>query len=145
VPRTGDRSKRSRSGSATRKALREASQQAEEQIKAALGEQRYAEYQRSQDYNFRNLVQVRSKAGWDKDTAIKAYEAQKLAQQQAATVQRDTQLTPELRKQMLQALQQEFEKTMSWDARAIRAFRIINAPAVIESLRELNQRATSVW
>lgn len=58
-----------------------ASLKAEEQIKATLGEGRYAEYQRAQDSDFQQISRVATDAGLPRDKAIAVYDLQKQTQQ----------------------------------------------------------------
>src|SRR5262249_1375348 len=81
----------------------QAYRQLDQQIKSVLGDQRYAEYQRSQDSTFRNLADIAQQDGLPKESAIKAYEAQKLARQEAVKVRSSQDLTPDQRQETLKA------------------------------------------
>ena len=94
------------------KRLAEASQQAEMQIKAALGEERYAEYQRAQDNNFRSLADIAQRYGLPKEAAVKGYEIQKAALGEIQKLQTAPAATPEQRNQALAALKAETEAAM---------------------------------
>ncbi len=87
-------------------------QQAETQIKAALGEERYAEYQRAQDSNFRGLADIAQRYGLPKETAVKGYEIQKTALGEIQKLQTAPAATPEQRTQALTALKAETEAAM---------------------------------
>jgi hypothetical protein len=100
-------------GSGTREARARMRNQMEEQVKSMLGEQRYAEYQRSQDWNFRNLSRVAQQNGLQPDTAIKAYDVQRLALDEASRVRSDATLTAEQRNETLKAMQEEVNKTLT--------------------------------
>jgi len=99
--------------SASREARSRLRNRMEEQIKSMLGEQRYAEYQRSQDWGFRNLSRVAQQTGLPQDTAIKAYDVQRLASEEAARVRTDATLTVEQRTETLKAMQDEVNKTLT--------------------------------
>ena len=54
-----------------------ATAQRDEQMRAALGEQRFGEYQRAQDSNYRNLVRVAERYNLPQETVIQAYDLEK--------------------------------------------------------------------
>ena len=58
----------------------------EGELKTMFGEQRYAEYQRSRDWQYRNLTQLARANGLPADTAGKAYDMNQLAMQEAAKI-----------------------------------------------------------
>ena len=91
-----------------RKRSMEVAQQAELQIKATLGEQRYADYQRSQDYNFRTLADIAQRYGLPKETAVKGYDIQKTAIAEIQRLQSQP-LSPEQRAQAMTAIKAETE------------------------------------
>jgi hypothetical protein len=90
----------------------EAHEQAEQQIKATLGEERYAEYRRSQDYNFRNLARVAQQNGLSKELAVQAYELQKQARLQVAQVRANRALSWQQQQEALRSIQAETEKAL---------------------------------
>ncbi len=49
----------------------------DEQLRIALGEQRFSEYQRAQDSNYRNLIRVAERYGLPQETVMQAYELEK--------------------------------------------------------------------
>ncbi len=87
-------------------------QQMEQQVKAMLGEQRYAEYQRSQDWQYRNLNRLARDNGLPPDTANKAYDMNQLAMQEAAKIRSRSDLSREERDVMLMQMQAELDSTM---------------------------------
>jgi hypothetical protein len=91
----------------------EAYQAMEAETKALLGEQRYAEYQRSRDYQFRTLNRLAQQNGLPADTAIKAYDLQRVAREESGRLQSNRDLPPEQRNQMLQQMQSELDTTMT--------------------------------
>ena len=91
----------------------EAYQQMEQQIKTALGDERYAEYQRSQDSSFRNLTQLATQNGLPKETAIKGYEIRQTAIQEAQKLRQDQTLTPQQRKEAITAIKTETERAFA--------------------------------
>lgn len=75
----------------------QASAKAEEQIKATLGEARYAEYQRAQDNDFQQISRVTTDVGLPRDKAIAAYDLQRQTQQEIQQRLTDPNLPPEQR------------------------------------------------
>jgi len=90
----------------------QAFQQYEQQLKSVLGEARYAEYQRSKDPQYRSFTRLGQEAGVAKESLVKAYEAQKVTQTEAARVRADANLGPDRRQQALKTLQDELDQTM---------------------------------
>jgi hypothetical protein len=62
---------------ATLEALSKTSAQTEEEIRAALGEERYAQYQRGQDHDYRQLIEVARQYHLPEGTAAKIYALKK--------------------------------------------------------------------
>ena len=90
----------------------EAHQQMELQIKGMLGEQRYADYQRSRDWQYRNLSRLTQESGLPAETAVKAYDMNRFAMEEANRVRSLPDLTREQRDEMLKQMQAEFDNTM---------------------------------
>lgn len=84
----------------------------EEQLRTMFGEQRYAEYQRSRDWQYRNLTQLARANGLPPDTANKAYDMNQLAMQEASKIRSQPDLSREQRDAMLQQMQAELDSTM---------------------------------
>jgi hypothetical protein len=61
-----------------------AASERDEQLRAALGEQRYSEYQRAQDAKYRNLVRVAERYNLPQETVMQAYELEKTFASQPA-------------------------------------------------------------
>jgi len=87
-------------------------EQYEQQLKSVLGEARYADYQRSKDPQYRNFTRLGQEAGVSKESLVKAYEAQKVTQSEAARVRADASLDTGQRQQALKTLQDELDQTM---------------------------------
>lgn len=75
--------------------------QKNEQLKLALGEQRYKEYSRSKEYEYQQLYRLVQSSDLPKDTASKVYDVKEAAQSQVNKVRMDSSLTPEQRQQAL--------------------------------------------
>jgi hypothetical protein len=82
------------------------------QVKAALGATRYADYERSQDYNFQSLYSVAEKNGLTKDDAVKVFDMKKFAETQANKVRADPSLSAQQRTATLQRLRTETENSI---------------------------------
>lgn len=84
------------------KARSEANTRLQEQIAAALGPERYPEYQRASDYNFRQTSLLVERLGLPAETATALYTVQKETEDRRNEIYRST--TAETRDQMPQRL-----------------------------------------
>ena len=82
------------------------------QVKASLGDTRYTDYERSQDYNFQSIYRVADKNGLTKDDAVKVYDMKKLAEDQAKKVRTDQSLSPTQRASTLRGIRTETENSI---------------------------------
>jgi len=89
-----------------------AQEQLNEQLREVLGEQRYADYERAQDYQYQQLHRIVQRAGLTTDTANEVYDMRKIAENQANQVRGNQNLTSEQRNAALQAIRQETERTI---------------------------------
>jgi hypothetical protein len=85
-------------------ARNQAEKDLQDYIHQVLGDDRYAEYQRTRDPVYRNLSQAGAEAGVPQETIVQAYQAQQQMQQDAMRVMQDPNLTPEQRAQSLQEM-----------------------------------------
>ena len=83
-----------------------------EDIKATLGDQRYAEYERAQDYNFQAMLNAAKKSDLGLAEAAQVYDMKKLAEQKAAELRSNSKLSNEDRTAALQAIRTETERSM---------------------------------
>ena len=90
----------------------EAHQQMDQQLRTMLGEQRYAEYQRSRDYQYRNLTRLARDNSLPPDTAGKAYDMNQLAMQEAAKIRSQQDLPREERDALLRQMQADLDSSM---------------------------------
>ncbi len=90
----------------------EAAQEMENKAKQTLGEQRYAEYQRAKDYEYRELIQITQQQELPDNIAVKVYNITKAAQQQSARLRQDPNLADEQRQAALAAIQAETQKAI---------------------------------
>ncbi|MCX8090501.1 MAG: hypothetical protein N3I86_06120 [Verrucomicrobiae bacterium] len=94
---------------AERERMNSARRDMEQQLKNILGDARYAEYERSQDWAYQSIYRVTQRQGLPRDAAVKVYEMKKVAEDQAQRVRRDETLTPEQRQAALQGIRNETE------------------------------------
>ena len=90
----------------------EAENSVKEAIRNVLGEVRYAEYERSQDYNFQQISKLAERQGLDRDSAVKAYDMSRTAQDGLQRVQQDSTLTAEQRQAAFEGIRAETERSM---------------------------------
>ncbi len=74
------------------------------QLKATLGEARYAEYQRAKDGNFQQLASLTARLELPKENAVAVYDLSKDVQKRAQQINNDSKLTPDQRNKALSAL-----------------------------------------
>jgi hypothetical protein len=90
----------------------QAETQLNEQIRQALGDDRYAAYERAQDYHFQQLNRVAQRTGLDTDGAIQAYDIKQIAERQATAVRQDSTLSGTARESALQGIRLETETAL---------------------------------
>ena len=83
----------------------------EDQIHAVLGDERYAEYQRTRDPVYRGINQAGTEAGLPKESILQAYQAQQEMQAETKRIMQDASLTPEQRAQSLQGMRTQAQQT----------------------------------
>jgi hypothetical protein len=76
-------------------------------VKAAIGDDRGAEYERLRDYSYSSLVNIAQRLDLPKDSALQVWNVQKDVQQRVTAVQANRDLSAADRAQQLSALQQE--------------------------------------
>ena len=96
-----------------RKKRAEAQKLLEESIKTQLGEARYSEYNRSQDYSYQELARIADRYELPKDTASKIYDMKKEAEDTAQKLRNDKTLSNEQRQAALRSIQTETEKAIT--------------------------------
>lgn len=84
----------------------------DEQIKARLGDERYAEYQRAQDGAFQAMYRVADREGLGKEAAVKTFEMKKAAEAQAKKLRDDQSLSADQRTAALRAIREETERSV---------------------------------
>ncbi|NBV23296.1 MAG: hypothetical protein EBS05_15425 [Proteobacteria bacterium] len=95
------------------KARQEAAKKAlDEDIKAQLGDDRYAELKRGEDYAFQTMFRAADREGLGKEAAVKVYDMKKAAEDQARQVRADQTLTSEQRAAALRGIREETERSV---------------------------------
>ncbi len=84
----------------------------EDQLKATLGEQRFAEYKRLQDYSYKELVRTLARNDMPASVAANVYDLKQSAEDAAKKVRQDESLTTEQRNEALKAIRTETEKAV---------------------------------
>lgn len=97
---------------AERERMNAARKEMEQQLKNLLGEARYADYERSQDWAYQSIYRTAERQGLGKDAAVKVYEMKKLAEEQARKLQQDPSLAPEQRQRALESIRAETENAI---------------------------------
>lgn len=100
-------------------------QELEAQLKAALGEQRYAEYQRAQDPTYEELRHLAQRYSLPQDSTDQVYEALKPLLQKAEQIEMDDTLDEAQQNRALRQLRAQINRLLveRWGERAARAFR----------------------
>jgi hypothetical protein len=94
-------------------ASQEQAQQAlNEEMRRALGSQRYAEYERQQDPDYRAMQQFQERFQTSPALANRVYDMKTEAERQKLRVESDPNITPEQRAQALGAIAQETERSV---------------------------------
>lgn len=83
---------------------RKALEEVNAQIKQTLGDERYAEYQRAQDYSYKSLVRVLQRQELSEDLAAQLYAAKQSYDDEAKKLRADTSLDAEQRKAAIKEL-----------------------------------------
>jgi hypothetical protein len=99
--------------SADRRAKREAAgRQFQEQIRQALGAERYADYEIAQDHAFQQMYDAAKQAGLGTSEAKQLYGIRKSAEEHVAQIRNDQGLPPEQRSTALEGIRLETERAM---------------------------------
>jgi hypothetical protein len=94
------------------KLMAEATKLRDEEAKKVLGEERYKEYKRAQDYGYRELYQLAQRSGLPKETASKVYDMKEATEAQARQIRSDQNLSAEQRQQALLEIKNLAEKAV---------------------------------
>lgn len=89
-----------------REKLEKATTEMENQIEAEFGEQRYAQYLRGQDSDYRQLAEISRRFHLPREAAGRVYDLRKAAENQTIKIQADESLPAEKRKVLIQEIRQ---------------------------------------
>ncbi len=92
-----------------RKARMDAQKALDENLKSALGADRYAEYQRATDYNYRTTTQLVARLELPPETTNQIYAVQKEYQDRARAIYQDSSIPPQDRTAKVQSLLPEIQ------------------------------------
>jgi hypothetical protein len=84
-----------------------------EKVVALLGENRFAEFQRAQDYGYRQLLDLGNRNNLPKETAIQIYDLRQLAEKEFERIRKDASLDATARQQQFTDLKNELQNTVS--------------------------------
>lgn len=93
-----------------RDAARKVQKETEESLKAAMGEERYKEYELNQKWDYKELARIADRQNLPKDAAKKVYEMKADVEKAARQVNADKTLTSEQRREKLLAIKQATEQ-----------------------------------
>lgn len=83
-----------------------------EQMKGILNPERYADYERAQDYIYQGIAKVAQREGLPKEASIKVYDMKKVAEEEATKVRANASLSADQRKAALEAFRAETQRSM---------------------------------
>lgn len=95
------------------RAQQEAQEALNEEIKKVLGDQRYAEYERAQDGDYKSLVQLAGRFEISGDLINRVYDHKATAERQKEAIENNAGLSEEQRRTALAAIAQETERTVA--------------------------------
>lgn len=81
-------------------------------IKTQLGDARYADYKRGEDYAYQAMYRAADREGLGKEAAVKAYDMKKAAEDQAKQIRADKNLSADQRTAALRAVRDETERSV---------------------------------
>jgi len=83
-----------------------------EKIKAVLGEERFAEFERAQDGNYRSLAQLGERYNLPKENILQAYQIQQAMNSQLQQLSADPNQNPQDRRQSIQAIMAQNQEAL---------------------------------
>lgn len=83
-----------------------------DQIKASLGPERYADYEREKDYQYKGVSKFVQRQNLPKEAAVKVWDAKKAAEDQARQVRNNSNLNQDQKNAALQGIQQATENNL---------------------------------
>jgi hypothetical protein len=90
----------------------ETRQTVQQEVQAYLGPERWAEYERATDFEYKMISNVATKHALPRETAVQVYDIRQVAQTEAHQIRANAQLDAEQKEQALSAVQRETESTI---------------------------------
>ena len=105
--------------------MKKAKEELDDKIKGTLGESRYADYERAQDYSFQGIYRVTERQGLPKDSAVKIYDMKKAADKAKAELRNDSSLSKEDRDLRRKQIDAETDAAMKsvWGDKGAEAYK----------------------
>ncbi|MDB6027883.1 MAG: hypothetical protein JWM68_4106 [Verrucomicrobiales bacterium] len=94
------------------KKRKDAQKEMDAQMKQILGDDRYADYERTQDYAYQGIAKVVARQGLPKETGIKVFDMKKTAEDEARKVRADKALSADQRTAALEGIRAETERSI---------------------------------
>jgi hypothetical protein len=94
------------------KAQQEAQKALQDEMKKTLGEQRYAEYARAQDPDYKPIENLANRYGLPKETAVNVYNMKQQAEQAKQQLESNPNLTSQQRREALAAIARQTELSL---------------------------------
>ncbi len=91
-------------------ARNQAEKDLDQHIRSVLGEDRYAEFERTRDPAYRNLKQIGAELQLPQESIVQAYQEQRYFQEESRKIMQDAAQAPEERMQNLEALRAQAER-----------------------------------
>ena len=89
-----------------------AKKELDDQVKGILSAERFADYERSQDYTYQAIAKVTQREGLPKEAGIKVYDMKKIAETEAGKVRSNPSLSEPQRTAALEAIRAETERSI---------------------------------
>ena len=95
-----------------REKMKTAQTELNDKIKELLGESRYTQYQRAQDFQYQGLVKVVERNGLGRDVADKVYDIKKVSNDEISKLRGNKDLSSEKRDEAIRAIREETQRSI---------------------------------
>ena len=89
-----------------------AKKETDEQVKQLLGDTRFAEYERSQDFNYQNLVKIGDRNGLQRDAVNRAYDMDKISKDAIKKLRDDKAMDAAKREEAIKQIRNETQTSI---------------------------------
>ncbi len=126
-------------------ARQQAQKRLDEQVKGALGDDRFAEFKRASDPRFQEIYRVAGRYDLPPEVAVRVYEIRDAAEHGANRLRLDTRLGEDQRQAALEAIQQETERAIeeNFGVSGLKTYKRYGG-AWLDAMAELPDDANSV-